>query len=1066
MKRNAYLRSVTIAACATVLLCGLAPAAESAKTILDATGVRGGLVVHVGCGDGKLTAALRVNDSYVVHGLDADAANVAAARTHIASLGLTGKVSVDRAGGRLPYIDNLAALVVADSADLARLGVSLAEVTRVLRPDGVAYVKTGGAWQKTVKPRPTDIDEWTHYLHDASGNAVADDAQIAPPRHMQWVAAPVWSRNHHTLASISAIVTAAGRIFYIMDSGPSASMSVPGRWFVVARDAFSGVQLWRRPLPDWVRVQHKFRSGPVQLPRLLVVDGDRVYAPDGISAPITQLDAATGKVLQTYKATEAAEEIVLTEGILVAVAASPISSQAAGDPARSGTFKGPITKAVVAVDAKTGRQLWKWADPASPAPAPETLAAADNRVFFKAGKGVTCLDLASGKKLWDSEQVGAAAPAGKAGQTTGKGKARKPKPKPTSGGASTLVVHDGVVILNSGGVRAFSAKTGKELWSGPGRAGFRSPGDVFVIGGQVWIGPGFTEARDLKTGQVTKTTDLLSKLQTVGHHHRCYREKATTRYILAGKRGIEFMDLVGDNHSRNNWVRGVCQYGVMPANGLVYAPSHACGCFMEAKLYGFWAVAAQRTTAPTPAGPQLEKGPAFGQAIQSRPNDDDWPTYRQNPLRSGTTAAAAPTKFNSLWQASVGDHLSAPVIAAGVLFVADIDAHKVVALDAATGKPHWTYTTGGRVDSPPTIHEGRALFGSADGWVYCLRVSDGELIWRFQAAPQDVRSVSLDQVESVWPVHGSVLVENGVAYATAGRYTHLDGGIRIYGLDPATGRKICESVIQSQHPKGIEGLKGESTKFSQNATDGKTYNAPDKTVAFSMAGTRSDVLVSNGSSIFLRNIRLNRQCQPQAKPSRHLFSTARLLDDNENHRSHWVVGTGDFSRTPVAYSWIANKGQGAYGSVLAPPYGVILAFDAKTVWGVQKMRDAGYTLFAEQQKPFSDSEEHQPDFRKPSAENQHKFNWKVDLGMRPRAIVRAGGQLLLGGMPSELDARDPYGAYEGRKGGLLWAVSTADGSTAGRHKLPAPPVWDGLAAAGGRLYVATIDGKVLCLGSK
>ena len=52
---------------------------DLARDILDATGVKGGLVVHLGCGDGKLTAALRVNDSYLVHGLDLDAANVEAA---------------------------------------------------------------------------------------------------------------------------------------------------------------------------------------------------------------------------------------------------------------------------------------------------------------------------------------------------------------------------------------------------------------------------------------------------------------------------------------------------------------------------------------------------------------------------------------------------------------------------------------------------------------------------------------------------------------------------------------------------------------------------------------------------------------------------------------------------------------------------------------------------------------------------------------------------------------------------------------------------------------------------
>lgn len=79
-----------------------------ARKILDATGIKGGLVVHLGIGDGKLTAALRASDSYIVQGLERDAANVERARRHIHSLGLYGPVSVDRLHGtRLPYIDNL-----------------------------------------------------------------------------------------------------------------------------------------------------------------------------------------------------------------------------------------------------------------------------------------------------------------------------------------------------------------------------------------------------------------------------------------------------------------------------------------------------------------------------------------------------------------------------------------------------------------------------------------------------------------------------------------------------------------------------------------------------------------------------------------------------------------------------------------------------------------------------------------------------------------------------------------------------------------------------------------------
>ena len=43
-----------------------------ARGILQASGVRGGLVVHVGCGDGRLTAALRADEGHLVHGLDRD----------------------------------------------------------------------------------------------------------------------------------------------------------------------------------------------------------------------------------------------------------------------------------------------------------------------------------------------------------------------------------------------------------------------------------------------------------------------------------------------------------------------------------------------------------------------------------------------------------------------------------------------------------------------------------------------------------------------------------------------------------------------------------------------------------------------------------------------------------------------------------------------------------------------------------------------------------------------------------------------------------------------------------
>ena len=739
---------------------------------------------------------------------------------------------------------------------------------------------------------------------------------------------------------------------------------------------------------------------------------------------------------------------------------------------------------------------------------PLTLAAADGAVLFQAGEELMCLARDTGKVRWRSP----------AGAVEGKGDAATPGEKEgrrQKGGkgrgagwsVATLVLHDGVVLwANAGRLTALQAADGKPLWSCPCRAGFKSPTDVLVVDGVVWLGPGLAEGRDLRTGEVRQKSTAVEDVWTIGHHHRCYREKATTRFILTGYRGIEFLDLSGGNHSRNNWIRGVCQYGIMPCNGLIYAPPHACGCYMEAKLFGFWAVAPARASAregqvsgvrvQERAG-RLERGPVYGAASPARPlgapkpvgeggpaprraeagqqrrldtPPASWPTYRHDPLRSGSTPATLHPALKPAWQTQVGGRLTAPVVADGLVVAASIDAHRVVGLDAADGRIRWRFTAGGRVDSPPTLHDGLVLFGSADGWVYCLRASDGREAWRFHAAPADLRTVVRDQIECVWPVHGSVLVDRDVAYVTAGRSSYLDGGIKLYGLDPATGRKLHEAAIRTEHPTPrvkaeTEARTGIATeKIAQNATDHKTFIDPDASDAFSMAGgATADVLVSDGASIFMRHFRFDRTCARQETKLPHLFSTTRLLDDAEVHRSHWVLGTGDFSRVPVAYSWIANAGGWRNGTRLAVPYGLMLSFDAQTAWGVRRRN--GYTLYAEARVPLPPGEKHLPDFRKTESKDGSAWRWSGVLALRPRAMLRAGDLLVLAGVPKEIAAADPYAAFEGKAGGLLWTVSARDGMRMAERRLDSPPVWDGMAAAGGRLYIATVDGHVLCLAA-
>jgi len=389
---------------------------QQARRILDATNIKGGLIVHIGCGDGKLTAALHAGDSYLVHGLDTDAQAVQTARDYIRKLGIYGPVSVDIFDGkRLPYVDNLVNLVVAEDAG----NVPEAELMRVLAPGGTLYTKKDGRWNRTIKSRPKNIDEWTHFLHDASGNPVAHDEVVGPPRHVQWVAEPRHTRSHEHIPSIYALVSTNGRIFYIADEAAVSSIRQRPQWYLEARDAFNGIQLWKKPIGTWFPHIVNWGQTPRQLQRKLVAVGNRVYVTPGLHAPLTAVDAATGEILKVYENTLGTEEIVLHKGTLLLVVRSvtdervselakwvqlvkkksPLDKRETAEPLvkrlRATEAKGE--KAVLALDTDTGRLLWKKVGADAVGLRTLSLCADGDRVFFQNRRDVVCLDLGTGQ---------------------------------------------------------------------------------------------------------------------------------------------------------------------------------------------------------------------------------------------------------------------------------------------------------------------------------------------------------------------------------------------------------------------------------------------------------------------------------------------------------------------------------------------------------------------------------------------------------------------------------------------------------------------------------------------
>ncbi len=893
----------------------------------------------------------------------------------------------------------------------------------MLVPKGVVLVKSGSAllnsagvkkertvdgWDRYRKPWPADIDEWPQFLYDSSNNAVSRDKRVGKPRHLQWFAGPRHTRDHDALASMSAMTSSDGRVFYIFDEGPTSLSHQPADWKLIARDAFNGKLLWKRRISSWMTHLYNFRAGPAQLPRRLVSVGDKVYVTLSFEAPVQKLDGATGRTLMTCEGSDDAEEMIWHDGMLLAVKGDPgfwieQSPNCHGYWDIAEEEAGRIPKQIRAYDAETGKLLWKVDDHNLKTLVPLSLCAWGEKVFYLDGKQLHCLSAADGKPLWAASFE-------------------------TSGNflrayAPTVVVHDDVIMCLHlrQGLQGFSVETGKRLWkTEKASIGFASPGDVLVRDGKAWMLPmdkskmefdGFAEtvavAIDIHTGEVAKTVPFVKNQ----HHHRCFRDKATESCILMGYSGIQVFDWERGTTDLNRWIRGLCQFGMMPANGYIYVPPDPCRCSSHEKANGFYVLSEETSLDGMKVEPVLEKGEEYGRKRSEATSPNDWATYRGNAARDRGTNDVLPEKLTFKWEANIGKSVTASVVAGNRVVLADRDAYTVYCLNAADGKQSWRFMANGPIDSPPTLAGGFCVFGCGDGSVYCLSAENGHLVWRFKVSGLERRIGSEDRLESPWRINGSVLVLDGTVYFCAGRSSHLDGGIKLFGLELATGEKKYFSEVVSQ---------------------------PN-----SESGSLSDILAIGRAGIHMRHVTFDREL----KPKKNLPKTVKaMLDDSWFHRQWGAYREQLF----------ANNDGGTY--TVSTPYSGLSGRRRKDP---RKYNQTGrgfhqkYTRYETEWFPIGVTIE--------------KVGvWRIEEAFQPRAMVVAGNRLVLAGWLDGMHIGKKTGLPVGGKPldriSVLRVYSTEDGSRISEYKLESEPVWDSAAAAHGKLFLSLKSGKVVCLG--
>jgi len=1070
---------------ATTAPAALAGPAEEAEQIASLAGFHGGLVIHVGCGDGKLTAALHLADNCVVQGLEADAERVETARAAIRAIGLYGPVSVIHwSGKKLPYVDNLASLVVCEDPGAVGAG----ELLRVLRPHGAAAIKRDGQWTVTVKPQRQGTDQWEQHYHGADNNAVAQDTVVGPPRRYQWLGEPKWQRSHLAMPSINSMVSTNGRLFTVEDMGSAEHPALPGKQALVARDAYNGVALWRVMFSDWHPIYIRNKEMPVQIQRRLVAVGDVVYCMPGYSAPITVFDAATGAVIKKHAATAGTMEFVHDRGVLYVVTGdqsdiSPALAEDGNSALNTSRFRreayGPIINEpidpkndILAIDADSGNELWKITKADTKGYEGATLGVIGDHVVFATSTELVCLDRATGKTIW-----------------------RVPAPivlKGPAGIAVSLVLSDRAVYLaDSARLRAFRLADGKTLWETPATINHHKAPDVFLAGGLVWaaaynastgrpvpalgLGRMGVNGFDPETGKLVKQLD-----QTMAGpmgHDRCYRNRITTRYYInTATGGSDFLDLSSSAEFPNPWIRSTCGIGPLPCNGLYYGGPPSCACCNSVMLNGFNAMAAEprltKSDQPIEVGTEatLEKGPAFPELanLKSTTSPDDWPAYRHDNARTGTTKNKVPAVLGKRWETKLGTRASAPVIAAGMVFAADVDGHAVCAMNVSDGKIVWRFSAEGRVDSPPTYYQGLLLLGSRDGSVYCLRAADGTLVWRF--LPLERRLIcAYGQPESAWPICGSVLIRDGLAYFAAGRNSFADGGIFLYALDPRSGKVV--------HRRRMVGPYGENGFPIENREVVK---------GMSIKGFTGDIFIADDRLLYLRHQAFTPNLLPvklQDVKQPHLIPSPGFLEAIPQHRSFWTIDT------MLHYDIPTGQG-GVHGDILVIDgsrfYEVRGYTPGRTTWF--DPRDSGYTLYAgtygasakasanrpatgSGRRTASQAPAKQGKGRPARARNRNAVNvapsvklWSSSIPLTGKAIALAGDVLFVAGTPVAFPKDDLAKAYEGRMGGILWAASASTGEKLAQYTLDSPPAWDSLAAANGLLFFSLADGRVVCMG--
>jgi outer membrane protein assembly factor BamB len=741
---------------------------EMITSFLKLSPFQKGLCLNLNDEDGKTTIALAKGSSLTVQGISSDFEKSQKLRFIISNTEVADRTSfVWKRTSHLPYLDDLINLVVATNWEMNdNKQTSIAEIVRVLKLGGVAIIgsDTGtnleglvseankiylskaekisrkGAWIKITKVQNPDFGEWSNLEGNAELNNVSPDKIfVAPYKEIRWCNGPIWATE-----TFQNAVYAGGRSYHHESIWVSPTLS---QWYLVARDANNGCELWREKIDT--------KKGYVD--KSFCADDKLVFCIEGAPNQLNELvarDGNSGKIFRKYPISLGASVTSLNDCLIT-----------------GGTI----------IEKESGKIRWK-------KPAICQSAGANDTVFVYDGKNVEAVKLSDGKTIWKIELEDF--------------KLSNIYLRKIFSKADMIYIK--IESVESSTTRkyilvALEKSTGKLIWSKE-----HEKGSILPFSNSIYL----VNSMNIKNNPGTKYTEWdiqtgieKRKLEPTNFTGgRCWGITATENFITSIEESHYFDRKNFSIVLNDKGIRSQCQVGQAFAYGLMYNLPHACNC--GTVLRGVSAVS---------GGSKIPDGKVLPILIKGNENKNEemalsngWQIFRGNMERSSSIANELPSELKLGWSVKIGNSPLTQLTGVGEIgLTAETETHRVYALDLKSGKVIWSYTTEGRIPLPPTIYKGVCLIADQAGWVYCLNVKNGNMIWQFQAAPEQKYMCAFGQIESSWPVRSGVLVIDNIAYFSAGRTGVTDGGIHLYAVNIDSGQQVWKRIFTNLMPNDL-----------------------------------------------------------------------------------------------------------------------------------------------------------------------------------------------------------------------------------------------------------------------